>query len=124
MSKLVHCKVVILTDADGDFVQDTPFLSGRILQMWYDFGNLDNTLDLTITGAATGMPIISFSNIPAADRFIAPRQPTHDKDTWVASLYAGAGEPVEDYIWVHEQLTVLVAQGGNIQTGDLHIWVG
>jgi len=126
MINVLHT-IDIVTDAAGDFSVATQDIDGAILQMRYvkaAANDLDANWDLTIAGTKTGLPIATIVNITAASQGWAPRQSTHAVDG-TASLYAGAGEPVEAPIYIGgESLTVTVAQGGNVQSGTLYIWAG
>ena len=118
--------VAVTTDAAGDFTTDTIPVEGRVLQYRYipdGSAPLATGADLTITGKDTGLVVAAQTNIGTSAFTKAPRQAVHDTGG-VASLYAAAGEPVEDYIWVNEALTVTVAQGGDTLSGTIHIWVG
>jgi hypothetical protein len=126
MTNIQRVRVDIVTDASGDFTVDTPEVSGRVL--WYRYvpaasNDLDANWDLDIVGKNTGVVVADHSNLTAAAATFAPRQATHGIDG-SASLYAATGEPVEDYIWVKEALTVTVAQGGNVQSGTLWLLIG
>lgn len=125
--KIDLCTVAITTDAAGDAVIATPDIEGAVLQIRYvkaAANDLDANWDLTIAGTKTGLPVATIVNITAASQGWAPRQATTAVDG-TASLYAGAGEPVEAPIYVGgESLTVTVADGGNVQSGTLYIWTG
>lgn len=118
--------VAITTDASGDFSAPVQ-ANGRLLQYRYvpdGSSPLDTGADLTISGATTGFAYVAQSNIGTSAFAKAPRQPVHDS-AGAASLYAVAGEPVEDYMWIGgEQLTVTIAQGGNALSGTLYLWIG
>lgn len=125
-SEIQRVRVAVTTDASGAFTVDTPEVSGRILSIRYvpaASNDLDANWDLDIVGKNTGIVVANIDNISAAAITWAPRQPTCDV-AGAASLYAAAGEPVEDYIWVKEALTVTVAQGGNVQSGTIFLTVG
>ena len=72
---------------------------------------------------ATGEQVWSQSNVNDST-VLCPRQPTHDYQG-NASLYAGSGEPVEDYyILCHERLKFVIASGGNAKSGKFYVKVG
>jgi len=53
-----------------------------------------------------------------------PRAATSDV-SGVASLYAAAGEPVEDLVPVcDEQIQLTITLGGATNVGEFHIWIG
>lgn len=118
--------VEIETDASGDATAYTPVVTGMIQQVRYvpdGTAPLDTGADVDITGDTSGIVIFDKDNIGTSAFAVAPRQPTHDTGG-VASLYAAAGEPVEDRIAVAlERLKVVVAQGGASKTGTFHIYV-
>lgn len=115
--------VTIATDAAGDGTGYTPVLNGRILAIHYVKNDYANGVDFTITAEATGETIWQESNVNASTSR-APRQATHATDG-TASLYAAAGEPVEDYIALAEdRVKIVVAQGGNTKSGTFHVVIG
>ena len=106
----------ITTAADGTATAyiDVPY--GRIHTLIYTKTDFDNGVDFTITVDATGEGIWTESNVDAS-KTVAPRQATHDA-VGVASLYAGSGEPVEDYIVLaKDRIKIVIAAGGNAKTG-------
>lgn len=119
--------VPLATDASGDYSSATQDICGAVLQIRYVVDGtspLDTGADLTITGTKTGLSVASMTNIGTSSFTKALRQATHATDG-TASLYAGAGEPVEAPIHViGESLTVTIAQGGASKVGTLYIWVG
>jgi hypothetical protein len=115
--------IAIATDASGDFSENFQ-AQGKLLQYRYVPGSLLTGADLTVVGATTGQSFINHSNAGTSNISRAPRQPTHDT-TGAASLYAGSGEPVEDYIVAGgEQLTFTIAEGGVSKAGTLYMWFG
>ena len=119
--------VAVTTDASGDFTATTPDVSGSIEWVRYvpaASNDLDANWDLDIVGSVTGVVVLGITNITAAAQTWAPRQATHGVDG-TASLYAAAGEPVEDKVRVHgEALDITVADGGNVQSGTIYILEG
>ena len=114
--------VTLVTDASGDVTGYTPVVSGRISAVVYTKTDYDNGVDFVVTGDDTGQTIWSETNVNAS-KTVAPRQPVHDT-AGVASLYAAAGEPVEDHIVVaQERIKIVVAQGGNTKTGKITVIV-
>lgn len=115
--------VAITTDAAGDFTGFTPIVNGSVQAVRFVDTDLDDTADITVTCGASGAAIVTLTNQAAAATF-APRQPTHDT-AGAALLYAAGGTAVSTLIPVaDETIKVVVAQGGNVKTGTLHIYVG
>lgn len=115
--------VNVTTDASGDATEYSEPIRGRIISIQYVKTDFDNGVDFTITAETTGQNIWTESNVNAAATR-APRQPTHDA-IGAASLYAAAGESVEDYIVLaDERVKIVVAQGGDTKSGTFHITVG
>ena len=113
--------VSITTAADGSATAyTTGVYNGRIVKILYG-GEFDGTLDTTITTDVTGQTLWTEANVAKAATFRCPRDPTHSS-VGVASLYAGAGEPVEDHIWAcNERIKFVLAQGGNVVTGTFRV---
>ena len=126
MSYIELHTVALLTDASGDFTGFTKVVKGRVVQYRYipdGSTPLATGADLDITGEITGVVIANQDNIGTVAFTKAPRQPVHD-EAGVASLYAGAGEPVETPVVVaEERLQVVIDQGGNVLSGTLYLWV-
>ena len=119
--------VSIVTTAGGAYSTTLNGVGGRFLQYRYvpdGSTPLDTGADLDITGATTGYVYVNQDNIGTSAFTKAPRQPTHD-ETGAASLYAAAGEPVEDHMFIGgEVLNVVIAQGGATKLGTLYVWTG
>lgn len=95
-------------------------VNGSIVSIQYVKTDFADGVDFTVTGETTGLAIWTGTNVNASTT-VAPRQATHDT-SGVASLYAAAGEPVEDRIAVvDERIKVAVASGGDTKTGTLYI---
>ena len=126
MSYIERHTVALLTDSSGDFTGFTPVVKGRVVQLRYipdGSTPLDTDADLDVTGEATGVVIYSQDSIGTVAFTKAPRQPVHDV-AGVASLYAAAGEPTEVPVVVAgERLQVVIADGGNVLSGVLYLWV-
>jgi hypothetical protein len=115
--------ITITTDAGGDATAYVAVQHGRVLQIHYVKDNFDNGVDFTITSEATGQTIWTESNVNAS-KTVAPRQATHATDG-SASLYAAAGEPVEDAIALaNDRVKIVIAQGGNAKSGTFHVVTG
>lgn len=117
--------IAFTTDGSGDATAYSgEKVNGRILEVRYTYGDADTGADFTITGRTSGRAVLTVTNAGTSDAVWAPRQPTHDTSA-AASLYAAAGEPVEDYIWlVDEEIKLVVASGGATKAGTLTFIVG
>lgn len=114
--------VALTTTSGGAATGFTPVVNGFVRAIRYS-GGFDATADITITGEASGQPVITMTNQADAVATLHPRQATHDI-VGAASLYAAAGEPVESDIPIAgERIKVVVAQGGNVTTGTLTFWI-
>lgn len=123
MAYLKREQISITTDASGDATAFTEVVNGFLRGISYD-GGFDATADLTITSDAHGQSLLTVTNQAASAITWHPRQATHATDG-TASLHAAAGEPVESDIPIAgDRIKVVVAQGGNVQTGVLTFWIG
>lgn len=118
--------IAATTDASGDAtVYSSSDVRGRIHSIQYvpsGTAEFANTVDFTITGEDTGIAILSQTDVSAAFTLF-PRAATHDT-SGNASLYAAAGEPVEDHIAVsQERVKIVVAQGGDTKSGAFYLTV-
>jgi hypothetical protein len=120
-------RVSVTTDSSGDFTLTLRGISGAFLQLRYvpDGSNpLDTGADLDIVGAETGLVLVNHDSIGTSAFTKCYRQATHGVDG-SASLYAAAGEPVEDYVTVHgEDLTFTISNGGDTLSGTFYLWFG
>jgi len=123
MSYPIKETVSITTDSSGDATSYSEVVNGRILTIIYTKTDYAAGVDFTITTETTAQGLWTESNVNASATK-APRQPTHDA-VGAASLYAAAGEAVEDYIWaVQERVKIVIDEGGDTKTGSFDIIVG
>ena len=114
--------VDITTIADQSGEGYTPPVTGKLIDIQYIKDDFTNGVDFTVSGEDTGRQFWRQDNVDAS-AVVAPRQPTHDY-TGTASLYAGQGEPVEDYFVLdNERIKVAVATGGASKGGQFLITV-
>lgn len=117
--------VTPVTDAAGAATSYSEVVNGRLISIQYvKHGTLNYTdgVDFTITSETTARDLWVDTNINASET-VAPRQPTHDS-AGAASLYAAAGEPVEDHYYLaNERIKVVIASGGDTKQGDFYITV-
>lgn len=115
--------VAITVDASGDATSYTGVVTGRILTVRYVKDDYANGMDVVVTVDNTGEAVWTGTDVNASVT-IAPRQATHDV-LGAASLYAAAGEPVEDYIAVaNSRIKIVVDEGGVSKSGTFHILIG
>ncbi len=123
---MAYCEahtVAITTSAGGAATAYTPTVNGRVLCLKYVKTDFADGVDFTITSEDTLQTIWTQSDVNASAT-VAPRQATHSS-VGVASLYAAAGEPAEDYIWLaDERVKIVIASGGNAKTGNIIVMVG
>jgi hypothetical protein len=113
-------KVQLTTDG-GAATGYTPALRGRLQSIVYVKTDFADGVDVTITEEDTAQAILTLTDQNVAGRW-QPRLPTHDT-VGVASLYAGAGEPVEDCIPVQGRVKIVVASGGATKSGTFYVYV-
>jgi len=112
--------IPVVTAADGSATAYSPYLSGRLASIHYVKNSFENGVDFTITSEATGETLWAESdvNASAARR---PRAATHNT-SGVASLYASAGEAVNDLIRLgRDRVKFVIAAGGNAKSGSFQI---
>lgn len=120
---MVRLTVSITTDASGDFTGHTAIANGVVHAVRFVDTDLDATADITVSCGASGMAILTMTNQAATGTY-APRAASHDT-AGAALLYAAGGTAVGVPIPVaDETVKVVVAQGGNVKTGAVHIYVG
>lgn len=118
-------KATVTTAADGTVTAYTLRISGKLHSVSYvkpGAASYTDGVDFTITRELTGESIWTEANVNAsASRY--PRVPTHD-GVGAASLFAAAGEPVEDRIGLgNERIKIVLAQGGNAKVGAFYFLV-
>lgn len=107
----------ITTIADGSAtVYLGSKLRGRVHAIKYAAGTLDAGTDLVITGETTGVAILTDS--PAASEWFYPRAFPNAVTTGAAGTVA-----TEDVHVLNERIKVVVAQGGNVTTGSITVFV-
>lgn len=116
-------KIVLPFTTNGSGAADvqTPVVNGLLHAIYADDGDLADTVDITITDAASGSAILTITNL-TADALYMPRGATHST-AGAAALYAGSGTAVNDRIPVSGQIRVVAADGGDTKTGTLTFWV-
>jgi hypothetical protein len=120
MSFVQKHTVTVTTDSGGDATAYTPVTTGRVQTVVYVKDDYAAGVDFTITVEGTAEGVWTESNVNASAT-VAPRQATHST-VGVASLYAAAGEPVEDHIAIaDDRIKIVVANGGDTKSGTFHV---
>jgi len=115
--------VAVTTDGSGDSTDYTPVVTGRVIAIIYTKTDFAAGVDFTITAEGSTEGLWTEVNVDAS-KTVAPRQPTHSQ-VGVASLYAAAGEPVEDHIYLaNDRVKIVVANGGTTKTGSFDVVIG
>lgn len=115
--------VSLTTDASGDVTGYTPVVTGPIRTIRYVKTDFADGVDFTVTLESTGESVWAESDVNASATR-APRQATHSI-AGAASLYAAGGTAVTDQIVaVRDRVKIVVAQGGNVKTGAVHVVIG
>jgi hypothetical protein len=111
---------VSIADGSGTFY--SPYLSGFIESIQYVKTDYADTVDFTITAEATGETIWTEANVTAAV-IKHPRAATHST-AGVASLYAGSGTAVNDYVALgRDRVKIVIGTAGDTKTGSFVITV-
>jgi len=116
--------VPITTDSSGDFTKTTEKLTGRLVQLRYvpaASNALDANWDLDVVGETTETVLLDIDNLAATAIQRAIGQILYD-ETGTVTTWDGTNEfYVPGILVVNEGITVTVAQGGNVQSGTLHL---
>lgn len=114
--------VSALSDGSGNATVYSPYLSGKIAAINYVKTDFTNGVDFTITAEATGQTLWTELNVDAS-KVCMPRLATHS-NAGVASLYAGAGEAVNDLPRLsRDRVKFVIGSAGAAHTGTFHILV-
>lgn len=114
--------VTALTDASGDCIAYSPYLSGYLHSIQYVKTDYADGVDFTITTETTVQTLWTEANVNAA-AVKATRQPTYTT-AGVASLFAAAGAAVNDKVAIgRERVKIVIGSGGNAKTGTFQITV-
>ena len=94
-------------------------VTGHILAIQYAFGDIANTADFTITGETTGLEILTYANVPAANDTFFPRVIARQHTDGAAIASTNGGPPFV----CDERIKVVVAQGGASKSGTMTFYV-
>lgn len=114
--------VTATVDSDGDAEVYSPVLSGKLVSIRYVKTDFTDGVDFVVTAEDTAETIWSEEDVNAsASRY--PRAPTHST-AGAASLYAAAGEAVNDMIALgQDRIKIVVASGGDTKSGAFHLTI-
>ena len=114
-------EVEITTAADGSATDYSASrkITGKVVGIKYEFGDLANTVDFTITGETSTSPILTYADVPAADAFWIPRVLPH-KHTDGAAFTDAAGDAPRVF---NERIKIVTAQGGDTKTGTMTFYI-
>jgi hypothetical protein len=112
--------VSLTTAADGSATGYTPAITGAIQTIRYVKTDFADGVGFTVTLESTGETVWAESAVNASATR-APRQATHST-AGAASLYAAGGTAITDkIIAVRDRVKVVIASGGNVKTGAVHV---
>lgn len=94
-------------------------LTGKVVGIKYEFGDLANTVDFTITGETSTSPILAIANVAAADTFWIPRVLPHQHNDGSAFTDATGDAPRV----FNERIKIVTAQGGDTKTGTMTFYL-
>ena len=114
LGAFTRAAITLLSDSSGDQTTYSGECNGLVVAFYVSVGTLDVGTDLTITEEDTGAAILTLTNVAASARYM-PRLATHDS--------VGVATGGLDAVPVNGRIKVVMAQGGNIKTGTLYVWV-
>lgn len=114
--------VTLTTDASGDATGYTPNVTGRVLGIRYVKTDFANGVDFTVTAEATGEAILTLTDQNASGTFY-PRQQVHGA-TGTGLTFDGTRTVQEPLAVANDRVKIVVAQGGNVKTGTVHVVIG
>jgi len=116
--------VTVTTDADGDGSGRTPPIRGRILEIVYAKTDYDNGVEFAITTATTSRGVWSEAAVNASTSR-QPRAACHGTDGAALHYNDESDEPVVDAIaGGGEEVSIVVASGGNAKSGTFYVIEG
>jgi len=119
--------VTVVTDASGDSTDYSGGpANGRLLEVVYD-GGMATGGDITFTGATTGKALLTITNGGTSNVTWRPRGVVHtqaETGAGTAVTYDGTNEIYEPVWLVDEEIKIVTANGGNVDTGIFTLIVG
>lgn len=89
-------------------------LNGFLVMLKYTPGTIDTAADLTITGATSGVPIMTKADAGTSAVFYYPRALPNAVADGAAGTVSAELIPIKD-----ESIKVVVAQGGDTKSGSI-----
>jgi len=116
--------VHLTTASDGSATGYTPNVTGRVLEIHYAKNDFANGVDFTITAELDGDVIATLSDVNASATW-RPRVQSHDAGGAEAYLDGDSNaEMLEPKTLVNDRVKIVVAAGGSVKTGAVHVIVG
>ena len=114
-------EVEITTDASEDATDYSASrkITGKVVGIKYEFGDLANTADFVITGETSLSPILTYANVPAADAFWNPRLLANVHTTGATFTDAASEAPRV----FGERIKIVTDEGGASKTGTMTFYV-
>jgi hypothetical protein len=99
-------------------------VTGRLLTVQYAKGNFTNGVDITITGEASGLSLLTLTDQNSSAVF-HPRAQVHAGNGTALSYNGNASLPVTDaFMLANERIKIAVTQAGNSTIGNFTLTVG
>lgn len=99
-------------------------VTGRLLTVQYAKGNFTNGVDITITGEASGLALMTLTDQNSSATF-HPRAPLHAGNGTALTYNGNAALPVcEPFMLANERVKIAVTQAGNSTIGNFTLTVG
>lgn len=118
-------ELTVTTDASGNataYVPSAARCRGLLHTIQYEKVDFAAGVDFTITDEETGESLWTQADVNASV-IVRPRAATSDQ-AGAARLYATGGTAVADLIAVVSRIKIVIAQGGNVKTGNFRVVVG
>jgi len=125
VAQMAVLTAAVTTDGSGDATDYTGDTAGLLRAIRYvpdETTPLDGGADITITDTATGLELLTVTNLGTSAREFHPRVFTVNSVGAVA-LYAAGGVSVLTELPVAGTIQVVTASGGNARSGTFYIFV-
>lgn len=119
---LTRHQVDITTDASGDGTGYTPNVNGMIHSIQYVKDDYADGVDFAITGAVTGIAILTDADCNASETFY-PRRQVNDVADGALLTFDGSNKNVVPVGVVGERVKIVVSSGGNTTSGTFYVTV-